>query len=82
MFSFFATYFPLLSVCQRLWFGVTMLNGDVDTWFASKQCFFQVISLRSKKPVLLCFFRHWWVRLPAELERLPVWGFLFPIPDL
>lgn len=75
MFSFFASYFPLLSVCWPLWFGVTMLNGNVDTWFASKQCFFQVISLGSKKPALLCFCRDWWVRLPAELERLPVRGF-------
>lgn len=50
-----------------------MLNSIVDTWFVSKQSFFQVISLGSKKPVLLCFFRDWWVRLPAELERLPVW---------
>lgn len=56
-FSFSAPYFPLLSVCQPLWFGVTVLNGNVDSWFASKQCFFQVISLGSRKPAFLCFFR-------------------------
>lgn len=38
----------------------------------------QVISLGSKKPMELCFFRDRWVRLPAEKERLPVcFFFLF-----
>lgn len=40
--------------------------------------FSHVISLGSKKPMELCFFRDRWVRLPAEKERLPVcFFFLF-----